>query len=78
MLLFEFFDFLFHVFIDWLFLTCVFATLAIGHNARVRSVQKSCLYIQNINLFFSFQVLQRYDILYLDLYWISCRDLRVG
>ena len=59
MLLFENFDFRFHVFIDWLFLTCVFATLAFWHNARVRSVRKSCLYIQNIYLFFSFQVLQR-------------------
>ena len=59
MLLFENFNFLFHVIIDWLFLTCVFATLAIQHNARVRSVWKSCLYILNINLFFSFQVLQR-------------------
>ena len=59
MLLFENFDFRFHVIIDWLFLTCVFATLAIRYNARVRSVRKSCLYIQNINLFFSFQVLQR-------------------
>ena len=59
MLLFENFDFRFHVIIDWLFLTCVFVTLAIRHNARVRSVRKSCLYIQNINLFFSFQVLQR-------------------
>ena len=59
MLLFEIFNFRFHVIFDWLFLTCVFVTLAIRHNARVRSVQKSCLYIQNIFLFFSFQVLQR-------------------
>ena len=59
MLLFENFHFRFHVFIDWPFLTCLFATLAIPHNARVRSVRKSCLYIQNIYLFFSFQVLQR-------------------
>ena len=64
MLLFESFDFRFHVIIDRLFLICVFATLAIRHNARVRSVRKSCLYIQNINLFFSFKVLQqlRYNI----------------
>ena len=34
-------------------------TLAIRHNAPVRSVRKSCLYIQNIFLFFSFQVLRR-------------------
>ena len=64
MLLFEILDFRFRVIIDWLFLTCIFATLAIWHDARVRSVWKSCLYIQNINLFFLFQVLQRlrYDI----------------
>ena len=64
MLLFENFYFQFHVFIDWLFLTCIFATLTIRHNARVWSVRKSCLYIQNIYLFFSFQVLQqlRYNI----------------
>ena len=59
MLLFKNFDFRFHVIIDWLFLTCVFATLTIRHNACVGSVRKLCLYIQNINLFFSFQVLQR-------------------
>ena len=75
MLLFEIFDFRFHVIFDWPFLTCFFATLAIRHNARVWSVRKSCLYIQNINLFFLFQVLQRFDIIYLDFYWISCRDL---
>ena len=59
MLLFEIFNFRFHVIIDWLFLTCFFTTLAIRHNARVWSVQKLCLYIQNIYLFFSFQVPQR-------------------
>ena len=59
MLLFENFDFRFHVFIDWPFSTYVFATLAIRHNARVRSVRKSCLYIQNIYLFFLFQILQQ-------------------
>ena len=59
MLLFEIFNFLFHIIFDWLFLTCVFVTLAIRHNASVRLVRKSCLYIQNIFLFFSFQVLQR-------------------
>ena len=57
MLLFKIFNFPFHVFIDWRFLTYVFATLAIRHNARARSVRKSCLHIENI-LFFSFQVPQ--------------------
>ena len=28
--------------------------------------------------FFLFQVIQRCDMLYLDCYWISCRELRVG
>ena len=59
MLLFKIYNFQFHVIIDWLFLICVFATLAIRYNTRAQSVQKSCLYIQNIFLFFWFQVLQR-------------------
>ena len=52
MLLFKIFNFRFHVFIDWLFLTYVFATLAIRHNARARSVRKSCLHIENIFVLF--------------------------
>ena len=47
MLLFEFFDFRFHVFIDWLFLTCVFTTLAIRHNV-VCSQFGSRVYISRI------------------------------
>ena len=61
-LLFKIFNFRFHVFFDWSFSTCVFATLAIRHNARARSVRQSCLYMQNICrifLFFSFQVIQQ-------------------
>ena len=38
-LLFKIFNFRFHVFFDWSFSTCVFATLAIRHNARARSVR---------------------------------------
>ena len=57
-LLFKIFNFRFHVFFDWSFSTCVFATLAIRHNARARSVRQLCLYMQNI-LFFSFQVIQQ-------------------
>ena len=59
MLLFKIFNIRFHVFIDWLFLTCVFATLAIWHNARARLVRKSCLYIQNIFCSLRSRVLQR-------------------
>ena len=78
MLLFENFNFRFHVFIDRLFLTCVFTTLAIRHNARMWSVRKSCLYIQNIYLFFSFQV--RYNIpgLLLDIFQRSSSWLNIS
>ena len=51
-LLFKIFNFRFHVFFDWSFSTCVFATLAIRHNARARSVRQSCLYMQNIFVLF--------------------------
>ena len=51
-LLFKIFNFQFHVFFDWSFSTCVFATLAIRHNARTRSVRQSCLYMQNIFVLF--------------------------
>ena len=63
MLLYKIFNFRFYVFFDWLFLTCIFATLATRHNAHAWSVRKSCLYMQNIFCFFSFQVIQhlRYD-----------------
>ena len=42
-------------FLTGLFSTCVFATLAIRHNARARLVR---VYICRIFLFFSFQVIQ--------------------
>ena len=57
-LLFKIFNFRSHVFFDWSFSTCVFATLAIRHKARARSVRQSCLYMQTF-LFFSFQVIQQ-------------------
>ena len=68
MLLFKIFNFRFHVFFDWLFLTCVFATLAIRHNARARSVQISCLYMQNIFCSFRSRFFSIYDMIFLDFY----------
>ena len=48
------------------------------HNARVRSVRKSCSYISKIlTCFFLFQVIQRCDMLYLDLLDVLQRTTRV-
>ena len=68
MLLFKIFNFRFHVFFDWLFLTCFFATLAIRHNARARSVRKSCLYMQNMFCSFRSRFFSVYDMIFLDFY----------
>ena len=78
MLLFENLDCRFHVFIDWPYTTSISRLSLYRHNACVQLVQKSCFYIQNCNLFFLFQVIQWCDMLYLDCYCISCRELRVG
>ena len=49
------------------------------HNARVRSVRKSCFLISKIlTCFFLFQIIQRCDMLYLDCYWISCELAKIS
>ena len=49
------------------------------HNARVRSIQKSCFLISKIlTCFFLFQIIQRCDMLYLDCYWISCELAKIS
>ena len=79
MLLFEIFDCRFLAFIGWLFTTCVFATLAIIGTTLVCGRFRSRVLISKIlTCFFLFQVIQRCDMLYLDYYWISCRELQVG
>ena len=75
MLLFEIFDFRFHVIIDWLFLTCIFVTLAIRHNACVRSVQSRVYIFRILTCSFRSRFFSDYDIIHLDFYWISCSDL---
>ena len=76
---FEIFDCRFLAFIDWLFTTCVFVTLTIIGTTLVCSWFGSHVLVSKIlTCFFLFQVIQRCDMLYLDYYWISCRELRVG
>ena len=74
-LLFKIFNFRFHVFFDWSFSTCVFATLAIRHNARARSVRQSCLYMQNIFVLF----VPGYSAITICFSWtFICRDLQLA
>ena len=49
------------------------------HNARVRSVRKSCFLVSKIlTCFFLFQIIQPCDMLYLDCYWISCKLAKIS
>ena len=74
-LLFKIFNFRFHVLFDWSFSTCVFATLAIQHNARARSVRQSCLYMQNIFVLF----VPGYSAITICFSWtFICRDLQLA
>ena len=70
---FSIFDFTY--FLTGLFLTCVFATLAIRHNARARSVRKSCLYMQNIFCSFRSRLFSVYDMIFLDFLFAEIFEL---
>ena len=66
-LLFKIFNFRFHVFFDRSFSTCVFATLAIRHNARARSVRVVFIYAEYFCSFRS-RLFSNYDMFFLDFY----------